>query len=549
MEEPGEGQKTIAKGTAWNLSGAIILRAVSFVYTILLARLFSEESIGVFYLALSVVYLLSLLGDLGMNAAVSRYLPFYLGKGEKRKAYGLFRGTYVFSGILSTLLAVIVFLSAGKVAESFSVPEIVPALQFLCWFLMVNTFFSLNTAFLKGMKKMKELAILNSSQNVVKLALTVFAWSIFGGEAFAISLSFTLSYVFFVIASFWYLRKGVAENGMEGEAPPLGEQAAIIREALPLGLTLALVGQITTIAFYVDRLMMGYLIPGGDAAAQIGIYSIVTSLVLMLTIFPGSVTSIFAPVVAELYGKGDRRQMGKVAGTTVRWNLFILVPLAMMLLAFPGEILGMFYGQAYAAGAVVLIAFTIGTFFVQLSMVQRTILSSMRIVRAELYVAITWLALNVLLNWLLIPAYGMEGAAVASSISLVVISLMIAYFCRKIAGFSFGGETVRPILAGLVALLLLLLAREPVIFLLSQVPALPLPGEGLLPLILQKGVKALALGVVLMVSTFVYLLCLLALRAIKNEDVTILSKAMGRAGLPGEWNAGLVAFLGRFLPR
>ena len=75
--------KTIAKGSAWMLISLIIVKFFAFIYFIVIARIVSEEEIGMFFLALSVISIIMLFSDLGLGAgAVARFVPFYMGQGK-----------------------------------------------------------------------------------------------------------------------------------------------------------------------------------------------------------------------------------------------------------------------------------------------------------------------------------------------------------------------------------------------------------------------------------------------------------------------------------
>lgn len=546
MAELGEGQKTIAKGAFWNFWGSVAVKLLSFVYTILLARLFSQESIGLFYLALSVIYLVAVFGDLGLNSAVGRYLPFYIGKGEKRKAYVLLNASYLFSGILSTIMAGVIFFTAGLVANSFGMPALAPTLQLLSWFLVVNTFFALNTAFLTGLKKMKELAAINGFQNIMKIVLTLILYFALGPQAFVISLAFSLSFLFLIAASFWYLKKEVATQKIEGEKATLDEEVEMLKETVPFGITLAIIGQIASIAFYMNWIMMGYLLSPEVSVVQIGIYSIASALALIIGIFPGSVISIFLPHIAELYGKGDRKGMENVSGTAVRWNALLSVPITIIMVLFAAEMLQMFYGSAYIPGAFVLMALSTGFFIRQLSSVQGTILASMRIVKVELYAAVVSLFLNFALGWLLIPTYGMNGAAAAFLVSLAAVSILIVYYCKKLVGWHFLRETAKPVFAGLIAFAVIFALRGELVYLMGQIPPLPIIDEGIAAVVLQKIVKLAILGVIFLVACAVYLLAVALLRALEKEDVKVLAGALRRAKVPKEWIERIEGIAGKF---
>ena len=70
-------KKTIVKGTFWNLFGQIFVKGFSFIYLVIIAQLLPQETIGEFYVAISIFGILMLFSDLGLNGALVRYVPYF----------------------------------------------------------------------------------------------------------------------------------------------------------------------------------------------------------------------------------------------------------------------------------------------------------------------------------------------------------------------------------------------------------------------------------------------------------------------------------------
>ena len=525
-------ERTIAKGTFWNLAGSVILKLVSFVYAVILARSFSVDDIGVFYLALSIMYVLSIFSDLGMNGAFSRYVPFYMGRGEKQKTYTLLRASYLFSGSLSLFFGIILFLGSGHLAQFFKTPVLGDVMRAMAIFSLLNTIFTLNTAFLGGLKRVKENAVLNNAQNVLKLALTVALYYIAGPATVVIPLAFVLSYLILAALSFVYVQRSLKDLGPGLETPGISEQARIVKETMAFGITLSIIATIWGIFNYTDRLMLGYLLPSDVAASTVGIYSLAVSLGSVLVIFPGAIIAIFMPVISELFGKSKREEMLSVSKTALRWCIFSTVPITATLFVFPGELLQIFYGAAYVSGATVLSVFAIGLFLRYLSVVHETVLAAMNTIKINLYASITGALLNIALNYFWIPIYGMNGAIYATTVSLFFVTVLLIVYSKRIAGFGFPREVYGPLLGGVITLLAMLAARGPAVSIISSVPQIPLVGQPMLDLVFQKALKLAVLGLLFCLSCALYFAILVTMRSFSKEDVSVASGFLRRARVP-----------------
>lgn len=529
-----EEQKSVVKGTFWGLAGNFGVRFISFVYLILVARMFSQSDVGTFYLAFSVIYLVIIFGDLGLNAAFTRYVPFYLGRKEKEKIRLILNAAYAFSSILSAIASVLLFFSAGWLADAYGNPALKPTLEILSPFMFFGVLFSLNTSFLTSLKRVKESNMLLNAQNILKLLLVLALFWMLGAELAVLSLSFVFSYVALTILSFWNVRKETRKL-WKGKADfKLNEYAGALRELLPFGFMLALVTTLWTIASFTDRVMIGYFIPEPAGSIQIAVYTVAISLATIIAVFPSAVLGIFLPVLSELYGKNEKEKMLSTSHSALRWIVFLITPVTIIFVVFPSQILQMLYGADYAPGAMVLVLFSLGLFIRSLGYVQGSILASMRIVRVELYGAIAATLANIALNWVLIPPYGIEGAALASAISFAMATAITTFFCIRIFGFRFPKDFYRIFIAGAASLAVVFLSAPMIGDAVFRFSILPPGDAGIGIMVLQKVLKVFLFGLLFLFSCAVFFLSILSLRLFREEDVSVVLGALRRFRAPNE---------------
>lgn len=519
--------KQIAKGTFWSLSGNMALKLISFFYLVILARMASQADVGIFYLALGIFGILSLLADLGLRASFVRYIPYFLGKGEKGKILMLMKFTYAASTALSIIIAAIVFFFSDFLAQQFGNPELSGILRLLSPYLLLNTFFVLNISFLNGMKDIRMRSMLSVFQNASKLVLTLALIFFLGANIFSIAVGFLLSFLAALLVSVFYIHKPISR--IVPEAKKTEENyPALLRDVLPFGIMMTIITSFWVLINNTDRIMIGYFL----AEEQVAIYTIATALAMLIMIFPSAIGMIFFPLVSELFGKGRKDEMISVGNTSIRWMLFIIMPLALVLLSFPDRILNMFYGAEYAVGGLVLAIFTFGLLIRSLTFMQALILAGMRLVRIELKVAAAAALTNVLLNIFLIPLYGIEGAAAASAVAFLVASILFIYYSRKVFGFSFPPEAFKAVFAGAIALAIIFLAKP---YLSDVFAMLPEFGEGDVAPIFSKVLRLGVFGSLFLLAGMVYLAVLFLLKTFTEEDINLLAAAMRRAKIPDYW--------------
>ncbi|MFA5076881.1 MAG: flippase [Candidatus Micrarchaeia archaeon] len=523
-----EEQKTVVKGTVWGLVGNLFFKIISFVYLMVSTRLFSQQDIGTFYLGLGFISILGIFGDLGLFAAFTRFIPYYMGKGEKKKAYALLRGAYWFVTFFSVLMGILIMIGAPYIAESAGNPDLEIVMQVLAFFVLVNSLLNLNSYSLLSMKNVRTQVLLSNSQHALKLVLTVLLFVFIGSSVLSLTAAYVASFVLAALLSFWYVKKMIDESGIASEVS-LKDQVEALKEAVPFGAVLSVITAMWILISSSDRIMLGYMIDPSKAAGVIAVYAMATTLGGVVSIFPSALGNIFLPIISELYAKGKKKEMLESSTFATRWVLILMVPAAMLLISLPKEILVLFYGSAYASGALVLSIFTIGVFLRTASTVHSSVLAAMRLMKVELGIAVFGALLNVVLNVLLIPGYGMEGAAFASAIALISVSLLLIYYSRKFAGGTFLAGSVRPFLAALLALGAFLLLKDYFAVLFGF--SVPLPAEIASSPAFQKVWQFGVLGILFLVCCAIYFVFLSLLRAFGKEDIELLRSAFRRVGM------------------
>ncbi len=521
--------KQIAKGAFWTLAGAGSIKFISFIYVIILARFAPPSIVGTFYLALGILGIFEIFADLGLRSSLSRYVPFFIGKDEKIKLAMLIKIIYTAVIIVSCCVTIFVFFASDLVAGYFgdNTADLAIALKLLAPYLIVSMLLSTNTTLLSALKDIRRANLFYVFQNFIKLLATVLLFFFLGVTIFSITVGFLISFIFAAIISIFYaiphIKKflGYSDNSKISFVP-------FFVEIFSFGLMLTLVSSLSVLISNIDRIMIGYFI-GGEAVA---VYTIAATFATIVMIIPSSFTAMFFPLVTELLGKEKKPEARSICNTSVRWSVFAGIPLAIVLIIFSSSLLRMFYGDAYAIGGNVLTLFALGLLIRSFTFVHSFVLAGLRLVKLELKIGILTLFVNLVLNWFLIPLWGIEGAGVASAISLIFASLCLIYYTKKVIGFAFPVDSLKAFFAGALALVIILFLKP---YIGEIITMLPDVGEGVLSEFIFKFFRLLIFGALFAIAGAIYTIVLFLLRAFNSEDVEILESAMRRAKIPNNF--------------
>jgi O-antigen/teichoic acid export membrane protein len=372
---------------------------------------------------------------------------------------------------------------------------------------------------------MKAMQINTNLQNLLKLILTFSFFYFYGASVFTLIAAYLLSFLIATLFSFVsvsYHKKDLPSH--EGTI----QMKKLLREIVPFGLMISLMYSLDTLLSSADRLLLGYMIEPSLSTSVVAVYSIATLLAALITIFPAAIGSIFLPIMSRLYGKNCLADMRSMTHTAQRWSLFITLPVASILISFSAEMLEIFYGAAYVGGAMVMSIIVFAALLASISSVLSLALTSMKVVKLQLKILFFIALLNILLDILLIPIYGMVGAAIAFLVSAIFTVLIFCHYSKIYFDFQLSTAFHKLLLAALITLLIVFLLKPSASDVASMLPQW---GGGVL-LYFSKFVYLAYLGVLTGFSFLLFMSFALLLKCFKDEDVVLMRKAMRKVKIP-----------------
>ena len=178
-----------------------------------------------------------------------------------------------------------------------------------------------------------------------------------------------------------------------------------------------------------DRLMLGAL----QDIKSVGLYSVAVQMAMVVNFTLLGLNQAIAPLVAERHDANRSKELQKtlIQATNIATLGSLLIVAALVAL---GPIVLAIFGPDFSDSYLPMIILAVGQLLNVASGPVGTILSMSR---QERFVGIGMLAsvvCNILLNFLLIPRYGVNGAAIATAVSVGVWNLLMVVFAKRILG-------------------------------------------------------------------------------------------------------------------
>jgi O-antigen/teichoic acid export membrane protein len=198
----------------------------------------------------------------------------------------------------------------------------------------------------------------------------------------------------------------------------------------------------------VDVLMLAYF---GTEAALIAFYRTAADLVRNVRQAKLAFSAAFAPVIARLHAEGRTLELAARFAMVSRWATTIAVPGLLVVLGLRRELL-LVFDETYVHDSTFMLLLAVAPFLSCYVGLAGNIVAMTGHSRWNLLNSATVGITNAVLNALLIPRFGLLGAAIGTAIASTAVSLLQVWEARRLCGVGFRAALVaKPLLAGLAA--------------------------------------------------------------------------------------------------
>jgi len=421
---PGLGGKLV-KAASGSLGLKILATGLGFASSLLLARLLGAGGYGGYVYALAWINLLVVPAILGFEKLTVREVAISNRNKDWSRIKGLTRFSNAVAAGLSVTIAILVYLFLEFYSTGLE-PALIPPLQLALILIPLMALSRLRRAALMGYRKivwgqLPEMAV-RPTLFILLIGLTGFV----AGR----HLSAVDAIIFNIVAVSFALILGagmlLAVRPAEiRQARPHYESARWIRSAIPL----ALLASLQLINARVDTVMLGSM----KGAEVVGVYNIALQGAGLVSFVLLASNAAVAPLVAQYFADRDMVRLQKLVTFSARAIALFSLPVAAVLVVF-GKYFLAWFGDQFVIGYLVLVILVIGQFINSMFGSVGVLLTMTGHERFAAIGAGIAASVNIVLNFLLIPVWGMEGAATASMVTLLLWNGLFAYWVRRQVG-------------------------------------------------------------------------------------------------------------------
>lgn len=462
----------VAKNTSYLTLALVMQKILSLVYFVYISRSVGAENIGQYLTALAITTVFGIFIDLGFSPVLIREIA------KHKDATSKFLNTTLF---FKVILALFAYIAVFGYVHTFHYTELTRSLVAVTGLVMVVDSMTLTLyAVFRGHQLLRYEAIGTVVNKIIIVTIGVLGLRAGYGVHFLTLALLTGSVFNLLYAGTLLVRTMSWRPNFQFD---VGTFKTLGRIAIPF----AIASLFVTIYGYIDQVLLSHpLLVGDKGPGFLGWYGTAYKLTFALQFVPAAVAAAIFPAMSAYYN-ANAELLRKTFERAMFYLMVIVIPMTVGIVILAKDIILSAYGEFFSPSILPLRILVLSLPFVFLNYPVGYLLNATdRQSRNTFHIGIA-MVVNILLNLALIPRYTFNGAAVASTVSSVLLfslGYMVARQQIHINHFFLLKTLVRTVFASLVM-------AGAVILLESQIPLLVAIAIGAivygLTLILVKG--------------------------------------------------------------
>lgn len=416
----------ILHGSIYSFSAKIIAKLIGIITSIIAARYYGAEMIGFVALLNSVSAIAGLFANFGMSMALLRLIPEYKVKFSEAVSFTLYTKILRLVIFVSLFVASIVYLLSGILANDiYSKPDLELFIALMAITIIFQSINQINVTMFRVLKKIKLFALTELLPKIISAILLVvltFVWYDYYNLAYITVITPMIVSLLFLI----YILTKIVVNVEKDSQTLLPSYQSILALSFPMFMT----NSLQVIMGQSDVVMIGIF----RSTSELGVYSIVFTLAMLISFVLTSVNVMAAPKFSELFHHNKMDELVYIVEKSSKLMFWVTLPIIIILVVLGKLILGI-WGEAFVSGYTALVILVVGQFINAASGSVGYIMNMVGYQKQFRNIVFVAVIVNISLNYLLIPIYGIVGAAWATAISIALWNLLAVLFIRKRLGF------------------------------------------------------------------------------------------------------------------
>ena len=425
-----EHYKKLIQGSTITFIGLVLAAGLSYLLRIVLARVLPVDEVGLFFSILNFILFVSLFQRLGTEVSLVRFINIWKIKDDKNKINLGTTYTFLYQLIMAVIFIIGIFFFSDYLSENyFGHPAAKMILLSFSSLLILLIFEDIPRRLFQSFNKMFWFSFVEAFKALAFIVLVIVGF-VYNQSVIVPVIAFLIATIIVGIIGLF-----VSLKVHKLVIPQIKGGRNIFKKLFIFGLPLIFLVIGNKIIDSVDILILTYF----RNLSEVGVYSMVLPTATLCLFFFRPLAIMVLPLGTELWQRGLSEELTSMLKSLYYYLSILISPIIILLIVFAKEFFTLFFGTSYATGVIPLQIILSGVFFFGLANLNISILigigKSKNSGKTLLYGAL----INLILNLIFVPLFGMIGAAISTTISYLFIYYIsikyINYELKEFKGF------------------------------------------------------------------------------------------------------------------
>ena len=413
-----------------NLGLQIVGISLSYIAVYLISHVYNADVLGYYTLSNVVMQIASMIVLFGINTATVQIIPGLFAKKDTNSISSLIIKGIFHTIIVGLITSAILYFSANIIAAKIlHKPQLAAAYQIVSFAVIPLSLLTLLADFLRGCGKNILWAVITRLVTPFLFIVTFGAVYIYNKNPEPVLLN-TIAYLLTLFVAIPIFLLFIQKNKISLSLNHLNSSPSY-SELKKISFPMFLFSSNILIGGWLTTLMVGIY----GTTSDTGIYRVIDRVSSICTLVLLAINAVLAPKIAGSFANKDFALLKQNVIFATKLNFWLSLPIQIILIVFHKQVLGIF-GHEFIRGGSALIIILISYMFNSLTGPVGQVLNMTNYQVYLRNVSFIGLLLTALLCYLLIPAYGISGAAVASMSNTIFINITCAFKIKKEFSFN-----------------------------------------------------------------------------------------------------------------
>jgi len=390
------------------ISGTILI--------VILSRLLNPDGYGLLFLAISVLGVANLFSKLGIGRSAARYISEYK-ETDPGQIPHILRFTLLFNLLTITVVSIAVLLSYRHISELIGEPNLAPFLLIGILYIVFSTLTKLVRSILQGFENIEIGALIYAIDRVSRLFFAI-GLVFLGYGALGALVGYVLSFICASSIGLFYIYFRHYRTNKPGKISS-NLRRRIVEYTVPLTAT----SVASVLDKHIDTILVGFFLN----PAAVGFYTIGKQVLTVMMTPMAALRTTLSPTYKSQKEIGKEETATKLYEEGLYHGLLLYIPGAAGLIILTEPFVELVFGNEYLGAVPILQVLAIYAVLQSVTSLTSEGLDFLGRARERSIVLGITAVLNVFLNIIFIPQFGVVGAAIATIITYSIYTFANLY--------------------------------------------------------------------------------------------------------------------------